>query len=348
MGMRTVITTVTAAALAAGFAVASVAAAAESVPLRERLRERVAERAGQRIAAEAPPATRLRGSERITRPGRYEIHLRHGGLDRMALVHVPRSWQAGTPAPLVMALHGGGGGALYQADDERYGLITKSEQAGFIAVFPNGISPAKSGMLATWNAGDCCARARDENVDDVGFLRAVVADVQRRARIDAARVYAIGMSNGAMMSYRLACEASDVFRGIMAVAGTDNTRSCRPAQPVPVLHIHARNDDRVLYEGGAGEVFRNEALVSDFVSVPATIRKWVALNHAAATPRRVLDVDGAWCDLHEGGRDAAPVQLCVTATGGHSWPGGAKDRGETPSRAIRANDVMWEFFSSLH
>lgn len=321
--------------------------AGESGPLRERLRDRVAERAGERLAAEAPPATLLKAGTRITAPGRYEIRLRHGGQERMALVHIPRSWTATSSLPLLMALHGAGGGALYQADDGNYGLITKSEEAGFIAVFPNGISPARSGMLATWNAGNCCARARDENVDDVGFLRAVVADVQRRTSVDAARVYAIGMSNGGMMAYRLACEAGDVFRGIMAVAGTDNTRSCRPARPVPILHIHARNDDRVLFNGGAGEVFRNEALVSDFVSVPDTIARWVQLNRATPAARRVLTVAGASCELHAAVGDGAPVQLCVTDTGGHSWPGGSKQRGETPSSAIKANDVMWSFFSSL-
>jgi polyhydroxybutyrate depolymerase len=160
-------------------------------------------------------------------------------------------------------------------------------------------------------------------------------------------VYAIGMSNGGMMSYRLACEAADVFRGIMAVAGTDNTKSCDPAQPVAVLHIHARNDDRVLFDGGAGETFRNEALVADFTSVPATIDKWTRLNGASTLGRRTLTVAGAWCERHDARAGGAPVQLCVTDAGGHSWPGGSKDRGESPSEAIRANDMMWEFFSSL-
>jgi polyhydroxybutyrate depolymerase len=327
--------------------IAAAAQAGEAGSLRERLRERVVERAGARMAAEAPPAILLEATGRIARAGRYEIRLRHGGLERMALIHVPRSWKPGQPTPLVMALHGGGGGALYQADDANYGLISKAESAGFIAVFPNGISPARSGMLATWNAGGCCARARDQNIDDVGFLRAVLRDVQQRIEVDVRRVHAIGMSNGAMMAYRLACEASDVFSGIMAVAGTDNTGRCNPGRPVPVLHIHALDDDRVLFNGGAGKAFRDEALVTDFVSVPDTISRWVRLNHAGTTPRRVLSVTGAWCDLHEAGADGAPVQLCVTSSGGHSWPGGGKRRGEAPSNAIHANDVMWEFFSGL-
>src|SRR5690606_6936851 len=202
-------------------------------------------------------------------------------------------------------------------------------------------------MLATWNAGNCCARARKEDVDDVGFLRAVIEDVKRRTRVDASRVYVIGMSNGAMMSYRMACEAADVIRGIMAVAGTDNTASCRPSRPVAVLHVHARDDELVLFGGGAGRSFRDEDMITDFTSVPSTIGKWVRLNGADPVPRRVLGVAGAWCDLHEAGRGGAPVKLCVTETGGHSWPGGSKLRGGNPSTAVRANDLMWEFFSSL-
>jgi polyhydroxybutyrate depolymerase len=322
------------------------ASAAQDGPLRGLLRERLAERAAQSVVA--PPARLLAAGQAIPGPGRYEIHLQHGGHERMALVHVPARYKAGEPTPLVMALHGGGGGAIYQADDAIYGLISKSEQAGFIAVFPNGVSATKNGMLATWNAGTCCARARDENVDDVGFLRTVVAEVEKRASIAPSRVYAIGMSNGAMMAYRLACEAGDVFHGIMAVAGTDNTRSCTPRQPVPVLHIHARNDELVLFNGGAGRKLRPE-LVADFTAVPASIARWVRLDHADPQPRRVLDVPGAWCELHAAAAAGAPVQLCVTTTGGHSWPGGSKARDdEPPSTAIVANDLMWEFFSAAH
>jgi polyhydroxybutyrate depolymerase len=329
--------------LLCGVLAATHAWAAQAGPLRGLLRERLAERAGRGVVVQ--PARLLAEGEKITAPGRYEIRLRHGGRERMALLHVPASYDPAHPAALVMALHGGGGGAIYQADDANYGLIGKSEEAGFIAVFPNGVSEATNGMLATWNAGTCCAQARDQQVDDVGFLRAVVADVARRANI-APRVYAIGMSNGAMMAYRLACEAGDVFRGIMAVAGTDNTRQCAPKQPVPVLHIHARNDDTVLFNGGAGPKLGRGDNAADFVAVPASIAKWVQLNHADPQPRRVLQVAGATCELHAPLQGGAAVELCVTETGAHSWPGGQKTRGEQPSQAINANDLMWDFFSS--
>lgn len=321
-------------------------AAAEDGPLRSLLRDRVAARIAQNVTPE--PAERLPAGGRIPGPGRYEIHLQLDGRDRMALVHIPKSYDSHRATPLVVAMHGGGGGAIFQADDSKYGLITKSEQAGFIAVFPNGVSEAGNGLLATWNAGKCCGKARDEQVDDVGFLRALVADIGKRANVAPRRVYAIGMSNGAMMAYRLACEAGDVFRAIMAVSGTDNTVTCAPRRPVPILHIHAHDDPLVLFDGGAGDKLRFGDAITDFVSVPATVARWVKLDRANPEPRRVLSVAGAYCDLHDAATGGAPVELCVTETGGHSWPGGQETRAEeSPSQAIRANELMWDFFSAL-
>ncbi len=106
-------------------------------------------------------------------------------MTRDYLVHVPKSYH-GQRVPLLLALHGGGGNADYQADDSKYRLISKSEAAGFIAVFPNGYSRF-GGMLATWNAGACCAGAVREQVDDVGFIRAVIRRVERQANVDPRR-----------------------------------------------------------------------------------------------------------------------------------------------------------------
>src|SRR5439155_18884451 len=140
----------------------------------------------------------------------------------------------GAPTAMLIALHGGGGDADFQADDSRYKLISKSEQAGFITVFPNGYSRMPGRVLATWNAGTCCGAAQKNNVDDVGFIRAVIARMERQANIDRRRIFATGMSNGAMMSWRLACEAPEM-RAIAAVAGTDNTTSCHPGHPVAAI-----------------------------------------------------------------------------------------------------------------
>lgn len=283
-----------------------------------------------------PNMTAIRG------PGDYRFSFAHDGITREYLVHVPKSYR-GAPTPMLVALHGGGGDADFQADDSKYKLISKSEAAGFIAVFPSGYSRFPSGALATWNAGTCCGAAQKNNVDDVGFIREVIRRVERQASIDPRRVFATGMSNGAMMSWRLACEAPEI-RAIAPVEGTDNTRSCKPSHPVAVIQFHAADDPNVPFGGGVGAGPSH----TDYVSVPASQAKWIAIDRASSAAKRVLTVPGARCDLHPADRGGAPVELCVTDTGGHSWPGGGTQQGrKQPSMAISANDLMWQFFTSL-
>jgi polyhydroxybutyrate depolymerase len=279
---------------------------------------------------------------RIAAPGDYRFSMEYDGITRDYLVHVPKSYR-GARTPMLVALHGGDGNADYQADDSKYGLISKSEAAGFIAVFPNGYSPLPAGVLATWNAGSCCGPAQRKGIDDVGFIRAVIRRMQSQASIDPRRIFATGMSNGGMMSWRLACEAPEI-RGIAPVEGTDNSASCKPLHPVAVIEFHAADDPNVPFNGGAGTGPSH----TDFNSVPASQAKWVELDQAATPARRVLTVAGAHCDLYPAKPGGAPVELCVTDTGGHSWPGGGMQQGrKQPSTAISANDLMWSFFSSL-
>lgn len=289
-------------------------------------------------------ASAARGEDGLG-PGDYRFRLDHDGLERTYLVHVPPGYRPSRPTPLVVALHGGGGSAAHQAGDG-YGLMGKADREGTIVAFPNGFSRLPSGLLATWNAGLCCGLARDRQVDDVGFIKAMVEQLQTRLSIDRSRIFATGMSNGGLMAYRLACELPGVFKAIAAVAGSDNTASCSPGQPVSVLHIHARDDDHILYGGGAGPgAFRNRQAVTEFRSVPETIARWVKFDACGPAPRTVLQKPGATCELYSGCAGEARVELCVTDSGGHSWPGGYKLRGgQPPSQALSANDLIWDFF----
>jgi len=332
-------TTKTVTLLAALIACMALIGIAQAQTLRERLKERIeARRAG--TAGSEPTAADA--------PGTHEEVIELAGQRRKVIVHVPKGYDPRNATPLVLAFHGGGGDAAFMADDQKYGLVSKSEQAGFIAVFPNGYSKLPGGRFATWNAGACCGDARDKRVDDVAFTQALVAWAAQRYNVDRRRVYATGMSNGGMLAHRLACELPQVFAAVASVAGTDNTAECQPSTPVAVLHIHARDDDHVLFNGGAGPgVFRDESKVTDFTAVPVTVSRWVARNQCSATPQRTLQTAGAYCDTYSGCRDGREVQLCVTDTGGHSWPGASQvRRGKEPaSQALSANDVIWDFFS---
>ena len=320
-------------------------------PLRQRLRENIKDRMIERLENQPAPQTTASVMDRIVKPGDYYFSIPHGGLTRFYRVHVPPSYTPSRPTPLLFAFHGGGGDMNYMADNSHYGLLTKSDQTGYILVFPNGYSNFQSGKLATWNGGDCCGGARDKNIDDTGFVRKIIDNLNRQMNIDRGRIYAIGMSNGGMMSYRLACEMADTFRAIASVTGTDNMPVCNPSRPISILHIHALDDTHVLFNGGAGEdAFRDISKVTDFTSVPETISRWQKRNSctsASARRERILNVDGAFCDLLGPCSGGTRVQLCVTDTGGHSWPGGAAIRDKTPSRAISANDEIWKFFEGL-
>ena len=337
--------------LAAGFVVCLAVAlpdrgfAQEAAPqgghlsLRERLRQRAADR-NKPASEPASPAA----DTPITGPGDYSFSFVHAGLTRLFRVHVPPGYSPATPMPVVFSFHGGGGNMDYQANDTYYGQVSKADQAGYVAVFPNGYSRFKGGKLATWNAGNCCGQARDQDVDDVGFIREIVKRLSAQPGIDAKRIFANGISNGGMMSYRLACEMPDVFKAIASVAGTDNTKACAPKVPISILHIHAKDDELELFSGGAG---RKSDKVTAFVSVPDSIAKWVQLNGCSATPKRVFENTGAYCDAYSPCRGGVEVKLCVTETGGHSWPGGKKPRGNTPgSTALSATDVISDFFVS--
>jgi polyhydroxybutyrate depolymerase len=296
-------------------------------------------RAQQPAAAKASTDT----ESRITKAGGHVFSIQHGGLTRTYRVHVPARYDPAVPAPLLVALHGEHANMDPQAADSYYGLAGKSEREGFLVAFPHGITKQKA---ASWNAGNCCGAARDDKVDDVGFIRQVVTNVFRQASIDRNRIFAVGMSNGAMMAYRLACEMPQVFRAVAAVAGTDNSRECTPGNPVAVLHIHAKDDPQVPFDGAAAAGTADRAEPIGYASVPATMSKWAQLNGCTAQPRRILEQAGAYCEAHSYCRGRAEVQLCVTDAGGHSWPGGKAPPGEAaPSRAISATDLMWNFFS---
>jgi len=175
------------------------------------------------------------------------------GNERTFHVYVPSTLPKDTRVPLVVALHGGGGnGAQFERQSGFDGL---AEANRFIVVYPDGTRVPAIPNGRVWNGGGCCgpAQAGRDNVDDVTFISMVISDVEAQFAIDTTQVFATGHSNGGIMSFRLACELSDVISAIAVQAGTLFVDPCRPVKPVSILQIHGSADTNMPFDGGVGE-----------------------------------------------------------------------------------------------
>lgn len=265
----------------------------------------------------------------ISAPGSEKLSIEVGGVDREYRLHVPVD--LADDAALVIMLHGGLGSARQAEAD--YGWNAEADAAGFVVAYPDGAN-------RTWNAGDCCGGAQREQSDDVAFISALVAGLQAEFGIRPDRTFATGMSNGAMMSYRLACE-TELFAAIAPVAGTI-VSACEHPEPASVLHIHGLDDAKVRMDGEPGDGPGNV----DGMPIADVIALWREADgcrEPVVTEAAPVTTSTSSCD------DGRVVTLITVAGAGHQWPGsvareGASDR---PSDALEATSVIWEFFDAL-
>lgn len=269
--------------------------------------------------------------------------IRVDGRDRTYIVYTPDSYDAATPMPLVLVMHGGGGHA--QNAQEMSEMNAVADQEGFIVVYPNGTGRFEYRLL-TWNAADnCCGYAHDEQVDDAEFLRELIGQLQEDYTIDPNRIYATGMSNGGMMSYKLACELSEMVAAVAPVAGAFNIADCQPTHPVSVIIFHGTDDQHVLYEGGPSQESIDGPRTDQPVS--AGVDFWTAHNGCTTEPIST-EVGSIITDTYTDCSTGAEVTLVTIEGGGHAWPGGNRGSrlGDEPTQEINASEVMWQFFES--
>jgi len=285
-----------------------------------------------------------------------------GYPDRPYLAFVPTGYDGG-PVPVVVELHGGGGKAdptstCPRGDvDDPLCLHGVGEAEGFVTVYPNGYSPRSLLALRTWNAGggvggwNCSSGKSCENgIDDVAYLDAVLGDLSRRLNVDSSRVYVTGLSNGAAMSHRLACERSDVFAAIVAVAGSNQYSTgadCSPSRPVPVMQIHGTDDPCWTFDTSGRACLTSQDLKLGAVE---SAEVWARTNGCGSgTDGPIVDdqPDRTAVQRRTWSRCDGGVEVVVLSVigGGHTWPNGDPGLGRIAGEISTEIDssTVWRF-----
>jgi polyhydroxybutyrate depolymerase len=290
--------------------------------------------------------------ESKTGPSRYlTVSMVHDTMQRTYHIHLPPGFSVDKPAPLVIALHGGGGvGRNFDENATQGSLTVAADSRNIVLVFPEGIGKQ-------WNDGRSEVRAGKPSPDDVGFIAAIIDAMVKTYGIDPHRVYVTGISNGGFMSVRLALDVSEAIAAIAPVAAqfplalTGKT----PKRPISVMLINGTEDPLVPFQGGHVRLFRFGRSRGKVHSTAETIETFRLQNHCRQVPKQIkiqdtTPDDGATVEIEEypGGLEGSEVILVKILGGGHTWPGGnqyLKPRIIGPvCRDINASEMILDFF----
>lgn len=267
---------------------------------------------------------------------RREAHrIEIDGHTREYLLFTPRAIKG--PLPVVFGLHGGFGSGDIFAETSKLHRAPGAEAFAF--VYP-------SGYRRSWNAGICCGQAQREQIDDVKFMSALMDQLASHPQIRAHHFFVTGFSNGAMMTYRLACDLSERLRAVAPVGAGSGKKpeDCHPAKPVPLLHIHGSADEWAPLQGGMGT--RVEAGLQP--AIQAGIDFWRNQN-ACGVAQQSRFLPGASCTAYGDCNGGVEVLLCVVEGMAHQWPGDTPTPRSlrnfgTAAPDVKASKAILEFF----
>lgn len=279
--------------------------------------------------------------------------LLHGGIERTYTLYLPPSYDGKKPFPLLFLLHGGGGVGKKMINFTGFDRVARDK--GLIVVSPDGYE-------RHWNDGrlDSGHSAQKEQIDDVGYIKQLLDQLSKELAIDSQRVYVAGISNGAMMSYRLALEMSDRIAAMAAVAGAlpeSLGKMAWNSRPVPAVIISGSADPLVPFGGGEVRFFRKK--LGRVISVPDTVSFWVKHNQCNAPPVSsdlALKTNKSGLKVkktsYNGCCNDAGIDFYVVEGGGHTWPRDSLFCQYLPAavigkacRDLDSTEIIWEFFT---
>ena len=301
-------------------------------------------------AAGQPLKENSMNSQKLT-AGDHRYRITVDGREREYLVYLPPAYDGRNPVPVVIMFHGGGGTARAAARETRWSR--KADKENFLMVFPEGSRPDPSKPAdfrtngQTWADGS--SRFNSE-VDDVGYIRAMIDDLKTHFNLDDKRIHATGFSNGASMTYRVAYELSDTIASAAPVSGALWLEGQGPKRPVPILYITGDSDPLNPLEGGYPRLLIGGRALGGRKKPPVMgqLEKWADWLSCANTGRVVSDQNGVKKTVWGGCAENSEVIYYVVQGMGHTWPGGISLLPEEwvgpRTDKMSANDIIWEFF----
>ncbi|MGZ3718260.1 MAG: alpha/beta hydrolase family esterase, partial [Bdellovibrionota bacterium] len=209
-----------------------------------------------------------------------------------AKIFLPPNYDASKSYPLVVLLHGYAETAGFI--DKYFGFSAEVSR-GYILVVPSGNIDSNDRRF--WNASEGCCDFDHTNPDDVGYILALVKEIQVKYHVDSKQIFAAGHSNGAFMAHRLGCIANSPFSAIVSFAGAISLDPalCNPSHPVDVLQIHAIDDDTIKFEGDP----RGYDKLKPYPSTKETLGFWIryqSCGDARTLPEKIdltISIPGA-------------------------------------------------------
>jgi polyhydroxybutyrate depolymerase len=264
-----------------------------------------------------------------------------GSTPRDYLLHVPGRRPillGGTvrPYPLVLVLHGSAGSA--EGIRETSQMDSLSEALHFVVAYPSGTNGG--GLYPSdWNGGTCCGAAARDNVDDVGFLAAVVAEVSKKLPVDPHRIYIVGFSSGGIMAYHAACKLSPTIAAIGVISGSLMDSNCTPSRGVAVIGVHGTSDTQVPYDDPSLTP-PPQSVTGVAVNLPTSAQFWIATNRcgAGAVSRQSPHVVRTTFSACSGGA----VAFYTIEGGSHAWPSSGS---APPMSELKASNVIAEYLN---
>lgn len=281
--------------------------------------------------------------EELNGPSNSAITIKSGGLTRSYRLSVPSTDATAAPLPVIFAFHGHSQNAALM---EKY---TDLDRLPALVVYPQG-EKDKSGTQRAWESAPYATT--NDGDKDSQLVRDILAQLDRKYRIDHTRICATGKSNGGGFAAKLACTMPETFAAVAPVAGayypathTSYATGSTPNSDVSVLEIHGVKDGTMHYGGGIshGEHYvAAPELAGTFAQLAGCTLEPSQSPTSAAKVTRMT-----W----EGCRPGVDVEHLAVADGGHNWPGSPyqKESGEGPyNHTLQTTDVVWAFLSRHH